>query len=78
MSRLWAGHVPETCAFCKTSIPHLGVFIDGLTAFFNWAVMCQSCHNAHGGRLGRDFGQKYVLDASTGNWVKARGKQKEE
>lgn len=26
--------------------------------------------------LGRDFGLKYVLDVSTGNWVKARGKQR--
>lgn len=27
-------------------------------------------------RLGRDFGMKYVLDVSTGNWVKARGRER--
>jgi hypothetical protein len=59
MAKKWMGSKPETCELCKQPLKQQ--FVDGRTAWGFWAIMCASCHDKVGCRLGTGCGQRYDL-----------------
>ena len=55
--KMWTSGRPEKCDLCQRPIG--SVFIDGLTEFGIWAVMCLICWEQGGVGLGPGKGQKY-------------------
>lgn len=60
MTLKWIGSKPVDCELCNQ--PYKDYFIDGVTDYGSWAMMCIECHKKQKyGGLGMGFGQKYNL-----------------
>lgn len=72
--KYWHGTKPENCQWCGG--PLNGVMVDGATRR-GWAILCESCHDAHGYGLGVGKGQKYRFMPEAGKWLKDNGQRPE-
>jgi len=69
--KTWNGTPPTTCDICHNPIKK--EFVDGLTQYGPWGIMCKPCHKRRGCGLGTGRGQKYVRDSESNRWVKVEG-----
>jgi hypothetical protein len=69
-AKKWMGTKPRKCDLCHEQIED--TFIDGVTMYGPWGIMCPSCHKVKGKGLGTGRGQKYNLD-ETGEYIKVEG-----
>lgn len=54
----WTSEV-DKCDICKKDLKTCPSFIDGITRFGTWGLMCPTCHAIHGQGLGIGYGQQY-------------------
>ena len=63
----WSGTWPANCQVCRTpnlsdkgaDLSFYDWFVDGLTRYGHWALMCPECFDQEGVGLGTGLGQKY-------------------
>lgn len=53
----WESSIPESCDICGEDIAD--EFVDGVTRYGGWAIMCPICHSSIGNGLGMGKGQRY-------------------
>lgn len=55
----WRGTWPASCQLCDLPLNSIvKYFVDGLTRYGPWALMCPFCHEADGVGLGLGKGQR--------------------
>ena len=55
----WRGTWPAKCDICEKDLEEQEIFIDGVTQYGPWALMCQECHSCVGNGIGSGRGQAY-------------------
>jgi len=55
----WRGTWPTICNLCDISLKDQKYFVDGITKYGTWALMCPQCHMFEGVGLGLGRGQRY-------------------
>lgn len=68
--RYWVGDI-DKCDLCGCEIKDS--FIDGVTQYGPWGIMCRPCHSRRGCGLGQGKGQRYKKEATTGKYYKIEG-----
>jgi hypothetical protein len=63
----WMSASPVRCDICKCALDEHETFIDGVTVYGPWAIMCPPCHKEKGHGVGLGKGQEY--DRATGTKV---------
>lgn len=58
----WNGSWPAKCDICNTDLEEEEHFVDGVTQYGPWGLMCPECHSSVGNGLGTGRGQAYSSD----------------
>ena len=65
-TKIWCGSTIKNCDLCKKEIKDQ--FVDGVTDFGPWAIMCMKCFLEYGIGLGVGRGQKYKYSVDGDKW----------
>lgn len=69
--KVWTSPVPPTCEICSSKITT--AFYDSRYRGLGWAILCPDCFRSGGAGTGTGLGQKYELEATSGEFVKVAG-----